>query len=189
MYQAQIVGELDMTGAKVAGTLNMDFIRHRQPSIHARRHRAQRRDPGGRADRRPELDMTGTKVTGELNMDAASISSDLFMREGAEFKDLILHDAHIGGQLDMTDAKVAGTLNLDAASIGGDLYMRDGAEFMDVILRGAHLRLEVELLGAKTRVAGTLRMDGASIGGSLFMRRGRRVQGRDPDRRAHRWPA
>jgi uncharacterized protein YjbI with pentapeptide repeats len=108
-------------------------------------------------------------VTGTLNMDGASIGSDLFMRAGAEFGEVILRGAKIGEQLSLIGAKV-GTLNMDGASIGDALFMRAGAEFAEVILRAAKIAGQLDMTDAK--VTDTLNMDSASIGNDLFMRFG-----------------
>jgi uncharacterized protein YjbI with pentapeptide repeats len=115
------------------------------------------------------VSLDGSAVTGTLNMDSASIGGPLFMRQGAEFTQVMLQSAKIGGQLGMTGSKLTGMLNMDSVSIGGHLFMND-AEFTDVDLRSAKIEGQLALIGAK--VTGWLDMDSASIGGPLFMREG-----------------
>jgi hypothetical protein len=116
------------------------------------------------------LSLRGSVVTGTLDMDSASIGGSLLMREGAEFAEVILRSAEIGGHLSLIGAKVTGTLTMDSASIGGSLFMREGAEFAEVRLVGAKIGDQLSLIGAK--VTGTLDMDSASIGGALLMSEG-----------------
>jgi hypothetical protein len=90
----------------------------------------------------------------------------------AEFNDVVLRSAKVGGQVSMSGAKVAGTLAMASADIGQSLFMHSvseqRAEFNDVVLNSAKVGGQVDLTGAK--VAGTLAMDSAQIGASLFMR-------------------
>jgi hypothetical protein len=81
-------------------------------------------------------------------MDSTSIGSDLFMSEGAEFAEVILRAAKIGGQLDMTRAKVTGTLNMDAASIGSDLFMSEGQFTQPIEIFFAKIGGNMDLRGA-----------------------------------------
>jgi hypothetical protein len=89
----------------------------------------------------------------------------------AEFNDVDLRGAKVGGQVSMSGAKVAGTLAMASADIGQSLFMHSvseqRAEFNDVVLRGAKVGGQVALTGAK--VAGTLAMASADIGHDLFM--------------------
>ncbi len=116
------------------------------------------------------ISFQGSVFTKKLSMEALSVSGHLFMRDGAEFKDIGLLGAKVGDQLDMTGAKVTGTLIMDALSVEAGLFMRDGAEFKDVDLLGAKVGGQLDMTGAK--VAGTINMDGLSVDGSLFMRGG-----------------
>ena len=103
-------------------------------------------------------------------MESASIGGYLLMGPGADFKEVSLINAHVGGTLNLTGAKVTGTLNMNGANIDGSLLMRNGAEFADGILLSAHVGGQLDLDCAK--VTGTLDMDSAAIGSDLFMRAG-----------------
>ena len=114
------------------------------------------------------LSFDGSVVAGELNMSSAKISGELYMRDGADFADVFLRGARIGGQLSMNGSKFTGKLDMDSAEIGGDLIMRGGAEFNEVVLRGARIGDQLTMIGSK--FTGKLNMDSAEIGGDLIMR-------------------
>ncbi len=94
----------------------------------------------------------------------------LFMRGGAEFADVILRGAKIGGQLSMNGSKFTGKLNMDKLQVGSSLFMRGGAEFADVILRSAKIGGQLSMIGSK--FTGKLNMESVEVGGHLLMRHG-----------------
>ncbi|MCI0708105.1 MAG: hypothetical protein L0Y80_11545 [Ignavibacteriae bacterium] len=95
------------------------------------------------------LDMTGTKVNELLNMDKIIVQSSCFMREHAEFHDVVLRSAHILGQLSIRDVIVKGELNLNGANIESGLMIRENTELKGVDLRSATIKNQVTMFGIK----------------------------------------
>ena len=58
------------------------------------------------------LDLTGSKVTGKLDMTGLRVDQSLEMSDKAEFVDVELADAHVGGDLNLSGAKVTGELDM-----------------------------------------------------------------------------
>ena len=69
--------------------------------------------------------MIGSKFTGKLNMDNVQVGSSLLMR-GAEFAEVDLRGAKVGGQLDMNGSKFTGELYMGSLVVGRSLLMRGG---------------------------------------------------------------
>ena len=113
------------------------------------------------------IDLGGSKVGGTLNMDGIQVDQSLFLRDRAEFTNVILAGARVGGQLDLSSSKVTGTLNMGSLRVDQSLFMRNGAAFTEVVLRGAHVGGQISLSGSK--VTGTLDMDGLRVERSLSM--------------------
>jgi len=90
------------------------------------------------------------------------------MRDEAQFKEINLGDAHIGGQLDLTSSTVTDTLNMNGISIGQGLFMRDKAQFKEINLVVAHIGAVLDL--SSSTVAGMLNMNGINIVQGLYMR-------------------
>ena len=195
LHDAKVGGRLVLACAKVAGTLAMESTDISQSLLMRSgttlsKHRAEFNDVlltgakiGG------QIALMGAKVAGTLVMDSAEIGTSLLMRSDrtvsehrAEFNDVVLNSARIGGQLDLRSAKVAGALVMSSVVVRELLLMASDrsvsehrAEFADVVLTGAKVGGQVALIGAK--IAGTLNMDSADIGDSLLMRTDPRVSG------------
>jgi uncharacterized protein YjbI with pentapeptide repeats len=107
-------------------------------------------------------------VTGKLNVNGLQVSGDLFMRDKAEFADVDLTGAHVGGDLDLSGSKVSGKLNMNGLQVDGNLFMRDQAAFTDADLTGAHVVSSLDLSGSK--VTGKLNVNGLQVTGDLLMR-------------------
>jgi hypothetical protein len=86
------------------------------------------------------LSLDGSRFTGKLDMGYIHMREGLGMR-GAEFGEVDLRGAKIGGQLVMDRSKFSGPLKMNIAEIAGSLQMRDKAEFGEVDLRGAQSAL------------------------------------------------
>ena len=114
------------------------------------------------------LDLSGSKVSGTLDMDSVQVGGGLFMRDKAEFADVVLIGAHVGGALDLSDSKVSGKLDMTGLQVGAGLFMSNKAEFADVDLTGVHVGDQLDLSGSK--VTGTLDMNSVQVGGGLYMR-------------------
>jgi uncharacterized protein YjbI with pentapeptide repeats len=183
----RIGGRVDLTGTQVAGTLEIDsadiaerLVMSSNRSVSE--HGAEFNDVVlNSAKVSGFVDFSCAKVNGTLDMASADIGQHLFTRsdvsvseQRAEFNEVVLTSAKIGGQVDLIGAQVASTIRMDSAHIGPILIMASHrsvsehrAEFNDVVLRGAKIGGQVSLTGAK--VNGTLWMDSADIGQSLYM--------------------
>jgi len=192
---AKIGGQIALMGAKVAGTLVMDsaeigtsLLMRSDRTVSE--HRAEFNDVVLNSARiGGQLDLRSAKVAGALVMSSVVVRELLLMASDrsvsehrAEFADVVLTGAKVGGQVALIGAKIAGTLNMDSADIGDSLLMASDrsvsehrAEFNDVVLHCAKSSGQVSLIGAK--IAGTLNMDSADIGDSLLMRTDPRVSG------------
>jgi uncharacterized protein YjbI with pentapeptide repeats len=116
------------------------------------------------------LNLDGATVGGTLILNSARIEGHLFMRKRAQFADVDLRQAKVGGGVDMSGAIVSGTLNLNSAMIEASLFMREGAQFADVDLHQAKVGGQLDMSGAT--VGGTLNLNGAEIEAGLFMLEG-----------------
>jgi uncharacterized protein YjbI with pentapeptide repeats len=184
---AKVGGQVDMTGAKVTGTLALDSIEIGRSLLMASNLKVSRwqaefnhvvlrgASVGG------QVALIGAKIAGTLAMDSIEIGRSLLMASDhevsetqAEFNTVVLNGAKVGGQVVLNGAKVARVLEMDSAHIGQSLYMtsdRRGsehqAEFSHVVLRGAKVGGQVVLTGAK--ITATLNLDSADIGQSPLM--------------------
>ena len=87
------------------------------------------------------------------------------MRGGAEFADVVLRGAKVGGQIDMVGSKFTGTLDMDSLVVGSSLLMRGGAEFAEQVnLIFASIGSNLDLSGAKLE---SLDLTGTQITGEL----------------------
>jgi hypothetical protein len=89
------------------------------------------------------------------------------MRDKAEFADVELIGAHVGGTLELDGSKVSGKLDMNRLRVDGSLYMRDKAEFADVVLIDTHVGGTLELSNSK--VAGNFNCYGLEIELHVFM--------------------
>ena len=112
--------------------------------------------------------MTGSKFMGKLNMGSVAIGQSLLMGEQAEFGEVVLRGAKVGGQISMTGSKFMGKLNMGSVAIGQSLFMGEQAEFDEVVLLGAKVGGQISMIGSK--FTGELNMDSVSIERDLFMR-------------------
>ncbi len=156
-----------LSGAKVAGTLNMNGIEVANLNM---------RDKGEfgeivltDAHVGGQLDLSSSKITGTLHMEGLQVNKNLFMIKG-ECGQVILEGAHIGGQLNLGGSKVPGTLDMQGLQVDRDLLMKRGVEFGEILLVGAaHVGGQLSLSGSK--VTGTLRMDDLQVGSTVFLGR------------------
>ena len=86
------------------------------------------------------------------------------MRGGAEFADVILRSAKIGGQLSMIGSKFTGKLNMESVEVGGHLLMRHGEFTEPVKLIFARIGSGPDLYRAELR---DLDLTGTEIKGEL----------------------
>ena len=108
--------------------------------------------------------MTGSTFRGRLNMNSISVGGSLYMREQAEFGEVALAGADIGGQIDMTGSTFRGSLVMGSISVGGSLFMQEQAEFEEVNMIFARIDSNLDVGGA---MLGNLDLTGAEIGGEL----------------------
>ena len=117
-----------------------------------------------------ELNMIGSKFTAELNMNGMQVEGSLLMYGVAEFAEVDLIGAKIGGQISMIGSKFTAMLIMDSMQVEGSLLMREGAEFAEVDLRGAKIGGQVCMSGSQ--FTGKLNMDSMEVGSNVFMREG-----------------
>jgi hypothetical protein len=115
------------------------------------------------------LSLIGSTFNGKLNMNGIQAEGSLFMRGGAEFAEVDLISARIGGSVSMTASKFTGKVNMNSMQ-AGSLYMRGGAEFAEVELISARIGGPVDMTGSK--FTGKVNMNNMQAGGSLYMRGG-----------------
>ncbi|MDE0332937.1 MAG: hypothetical protein OXL41_13850 [Nitrospinae bacterium] len=115
------------------------------------------------------ISFNGSRFDGDLDMNSAVIGGHLFMSKAAEFNDVDLSSADIGGQLEMDGSRFKGKLDMDSASVGGNLYMRNNAQFGEVVLRNAEIYGQLEM--NSSTFVGMLNMSSTSIRKSLLMRK------------------
>ncbi|MCY3876136.1 MAG: hypothetical protein OXF88_17830 [Rhodobacteraceae bacterium] len=116
------------------------------------------------------VSFNGSKITGKLGMNTISVGGNLYMRKKAEFKDVDMTGAIVGGLINMTGSTFRGTLGMNGISVGRSLFMGEKADFEDVVdMTGAIVGEQIDMNGSTFR--GTLGMNGISVGESLFMRK------------------
>jgi hypothetical protein len=101
-------------------------------------------------------------------MDSLEAGGSLFMRDKAQFADVVLRGAKIEGQLDMSSSTFNSTLIMNSLEAGGSLFMRDKAQFADVVLKNAKIEGQLSMIGSTFN--DTLNMNGLEVGSHLFMR-------------------
>jgi cytoskeletal protein CcmA (bactofilin family) len=113
-----------------------------------------------------EVSPDDSEVSGKLNLNRLHVDQSLHMRN-AQFTDVELVSARVGGNLELTGSTVAGKLNMDGLQVDRSLFMRN-AKFSDVRLVGGRVDGNLELIGSK--VAGKLNMNALHVEQSLYMR-------------------
>ncbi len=69
------------------------------------------------------LDASGSNFNDEFSAELLRVAGDLYLRDGASFKDVNLNDAVIGGLLQLRDSEFDGHLDLTSVSIGDELHL------------------------------------------------------------------
>jgi hypothetical protein len=100
-------------------------------------------------------------------MEALQVDRDLLMNgKEAEFGEILLPSAYVGGQLSLSGAKVTGTLRMDDLQVGSTIFMGRGGEFDGPInLLFGKIGGNLELAGGLLK--GTVDLTGTQIGGEL----------------------
>ena len=89
------------------------------------------------------------------------VGKGLFMRKGANFHEVVLRGAKIGGNLEASGSQFHGKFNGDSLEVSGSIFMRNGAKFQDISLSGAQIGHHLQLQGSA--FAGTLDLTGAVV--------------------------
>jgi uncharacterized protein YjbI with pentapeptide repeats len=113
------------------------------------------------------LSLENSTLRGVFNLSNGKIGGDLSM-EDAEFAEIGLRSAEIGGVLRLIDAKVADSLDLNGATLDGALLR--GGSFGPIDAVKVSIARNLELDAAK--VTGALDASSAGIDGDLFIRDG-----------------
>jgi hypothetical protein len=103
-------------------------------------------------------------------MEALRTEGYLFMDESAEFNDVSIVNAKIGGLVTFQRSSVNGQLGMDGLSVSGNLLMNNGAKFNIVSVTNASVTGDLDL--RESSVNGVLRMNGLKLTGSLLMQKG-----------------
>jgi uncharacterized protein YjbI with pentapeptide repeats len=179
------VGMINLMDAKVTGNLNMNALQADRTLFMTRGEFAQVDLVTAHAG---VVDLVDAKVTGALKMAALRVDGTLFMdrarlaqvdltgirvddhllMRSADFAEMKLNSAHVGGQLRLTGSKVAGDLICYGLDVGQQVFMDDGATFSGSIdCRIAKIRGDLYLTGAhfKRRID----FSGAEVGGALVL--------------------
>jgi len=82
---------------------------------------------------------------GMLKMNGIRIDQDLLLHEKAQFNEIDLTGAHIGGQLDLHSSTVTGMLKMNGIRIDQNLLMHEKALFNEIDLTGAHIGGQLDL--------------------------------------------
>jgi len=85
----------------------------------------------------------------------------------AEFKEVVLLSAKIGGQLSMIGSKFTGKLDMNSLEVESSLIMRGGAEFKEVDIGSANVGGQTDMTGSK--FTGKLEMGSLEANSSLLM--------------------
>ena len=117
------------------------------------------------------ISFVGSNLKKTLHMEDVELDGILFLKDEAQFAEVILIGAKIGGTLEMDSSKFISTLDMDKINVKSSLSMRD-AEFKDVDLRSANISDQLSMNGSKFR--GKLNMDNLRVSNSLLMRRDER---------------
>jgi len=184
---AKVGGQIVLAGAKVAGELAMSSADIGQ-SLFMRstsEHRAEFNEVVlNSAKVGAQVDLAGAKVAGKLGMDSTDIGQSLLMASDrsvsehrAEFNEVVLRGAKVGGQVALIGAKVAGELDMYSADIGQSLLMasdrsmsKHRAEFDGAVsLDSAEIGSTLDVLGANLS---RLDLTGTKIGGELRLASG-----------------
>ncbi|MGH6812767.1 MAG: hypothetical protein ACREDM_10600 [Methylocella sp.] len=149
LENAKLIRPIEIIGSRIEGAINLRHARTDSLILFA-----------------------SSLVNGTFSADSLHAESDLFLRNGAVFKNNVsLNSAKIDGVVDMTGASFDGTLNADSLHVGGMLLMRsegpNKASFKDVVLRGANITGQISMEGAS--FDGTLNADSLQVGGALLM--------------------
>jgi hypothetical protein len=88
------------------------------------------------------LDMSRSKVSDKLDLDSLRVEVHLFMRD-AEFDEIVLENAQIGGQLDFSGSTFHKNVTLNGAHIGGALQFVSAQWSDDGILSLRNARADV----------------------------------------------
>jgi hypothetical protein len=149
-----------LSGAKVAGTLNMNGIEVYVLNMQDKGEFGEVVLTGAHVS--GQLNLSSSKIIGTLHMAGLQVDKDLFMAQG-ESGQVILTRAHIGGQLDLSGSTV---VPVSSGRQLGFLFVSEPVPG-DVLLMDAHVDGELRLLGSK--VTGTLHMEGLRADRDLLM--------------------
>ncbi len=114
------------------------------------------------------INMSSSTFNSTLNMNSLEVGSSLFMRKKAQFADVDLVSAKIGGQLDVSSSTFNGTLNMNSLEVGSHLLMRDKAQLGKVNLTSAKIKGQLDMRSSTFKRA--LIMNSLEVGSHLLMR-------------------
>ena len=167
---ARVDGALDLIASKVSGVLDMNeiqvngtlFMRQAEfASINLKSAHI-----GG------QLELDGSKVTGALQMEGLRIASNLLMRNvidtvgySAEFAEVILTSAHVGGSIYLGGAIVRGDFGCVRLEAEQDVWLNEGTFAGPIDFSLARVRGNLDLSGGE--FPSPVDLTGTQIGGRL----------------------
>jgi len=173
LVAAHVSGQLELSGSKVTGKLNMNGIRVDQSILMDNKAEFAEIELVT-AHISGQLNLSDSKVTGKLNM--SSLKARDLLLNSAEFREEVaLIAAQVSGQLNLRASKFNGHLNMNQIQVSQSVLMDDKAEFTDVDFGYARVGGVLSLVGSK--VAGLLECSGTEIGGDVFLSRGAEFAG------------
>lgn len=172
--------ELDISGAKIGGSLEMDEGTFCNVEM-----------GGTNVDQ--QLTMKDAKFAGSgtLNMQGVKVGGDLIM-DGGEFNETNLNVANINRQLTMDNSTFLGKLEMNGIEVGSQLSAKESKFHNEVFMNGAIVKNQLTMGGAKfsssllmnglrvnkrlclegTKVSGELAMKGSWVDCDLIMKKG-----------------
>jgi hypothetical protein len=171
---AEIGGQLNMSGSKFTGPLNMYGLQVEKDLFMSN---AEFNEVNlSEATIGSRLEMSDSKFSGLLDMNSLQVDGHLFRRDtptfmrDAEFNEVNPVGATIGGQLEMSGSKFTGLLGMDSLQIGSHLFMNNAEFSKDVSLVFSNLNGTLDLSSSTfasldltgTQIRGELALNGTS---------------------------
>jgi hypothetical protein len=173
LLRAYVGNELDLSGATVAGNINLDTAEVGR-TLAARKAHFNGVNLG--TAHVGLLDFNGSTVTGLLNMNGIQADQDVRMEDRAAFKaidvvaariagSLYLKGSTINGELNLNRTSIVGQLNLIGSTVTGLLYLNDARIGQNLHMEGKAHFAEINLVGCY--IGGQFAMDASTVSGPL----------------------
>ena len=118
-----------------------------------------------------ELDARSSTFQEQFNATSLEVGQNLFLREQANFNEVILTYAKVGGGLDARDSTFQGQFNAENLEVSQNLFLRNGVVFKKaVILVGA--KVEGTLDASNSTFQGRFNAENLEVASDLFLSAG-----------------